>query len=156
MQINVRNRSASLFNGIALVALIAILALVALVTKPPPPPNVAEFAPIYRSLLVIASGIQGAGPNLTAKTFEQALQKMQFPNPNSGTAPYWQQAIGFAAGDYTWAKDYAIRWFDPSLESRDEFGAGSWCYVDRGARFKPGAFPRDADAKLFDRSQPCR
>jgi len=113
----------------------------------------------YRGLLVLASGIQGAGPNLTAEKFARALRTMNFPNPNPGGAPYWQQRISFGIGDPIFYDDYAIWWWNedaPSQTDGSATGRGSFCYLDRGARFTADSFPADADSRLFSPSEPCR
>jgi len=113
----------------------------------------------YNALLVLASGIQGAGPNLTPETFARALRSTRFPNPNSGAPPYWQQDIGFALGDSVFHDDYAIWWWSedaPSQTSDSSSGRGSFCYLDRGGRFSANSFPANADPRLFSASEPCR
>jgi len=112
----------------------------------------------YNALLVLASGIQGAGPNLTPETFAQALRSTQFPNPSPGGPPYWQQGIGFGLGDPWFHDDYAIWWWNETAPPRtgETPGRGSFCYLDRGGRFTPDEFPADADERLFSGSEPCR
>ena len=49
----------------------------------------------YSSLLLLASGIQLAGPNLTPATFQAGLMRAdQFPNPGARGAPYFQARVG--------------------------------------------------------------
>jgi len=113
----------------------------------------------YQPLLVLASGIQGAGPNLTPATFARALRTTQFPNPNPGAPPYWQQGIGFGFGDSVFHDDYAIWWWNEnarSQTSQSSSGRGSFCYLDRGARFVAESLPANADSRLFSSSEPCR
>jgi len=113
----------------------------------------------YEPLLVLASGIQGAGPNLTPETFAQALHSTQFPNPNPGAPPYWQQGVGFGLGDFFFHDDYTIWWWNENARSQtgqSSSGRGSFCYLGRGARFTPDTFPTNADSRLFNPSESCR
>lgn len=112
--------------------------------------------PMYRRLLVLASGIQMAGPNLTPSTFDRALLQTRFANPSSGGPPYYQAAVRFGPGHRWMTDDLALKWWEPSADSYGEGtnSRGSWCYVDRGARWA-GNWP-DLDAAFFDRTAPCR
>jgi hypothetical protein len=87
----------------------------------------------YRNLLLIASGIQMAGPDLTPKTFQQGLQRAIFPNPDTGIRA---GHVGFAGGSHAMTVDAAEFWWsntDPG-PLPDESTGGTWCYVDHGAR----------------------
>jgi hypothetical protein len=116
--------------------------------------------PWYDPLLVIAAGIQGAGPNLSPDRFADALRSMRFPNPNAGGPPYWQPGVGFGRGDQAFRNDYAIWWWSDDAQAQQtvlgDDGRGSFCYVDRGARFTAESFPPDADNRIHDVSLPCR
>ena len=91
----------------------------------------------YRSLLLIASGIQMAGPHLTAAGFQRALQATVFPNP---TTPYNAGDVGFAGGFHSMTEDYAEYWWSAtSLAPYADEGAGTLCYVDDGARRNAGS-----------------
>jgi hypothetical protein len=103
----------------------------------------------YRSLLLLASGIQMAGPNLTPKTFADALQRTVFPNPEHPNVP---GKVSFLDRDHTMTEDATEWWW--SNNGRSPYvddPNGSLCYVDGGARRKPGQWPK-AD-KLFQ--GPC-
>ena len=104
---------------------------------------------LYRSLLLIASGIQLAGPELTPETFAAALQRTAFPNPpDPGNAG----AVGFLGPDHGMTDDAAEFWWSESVTGADGT-PGGLCYVDGGARRKPGRWPRGA-AAFF--APPCR
>lgn len=129
------------------------------------PENIAQWMwvePFYKQLLVLASGIQGAGPNLTPESFRQALWETVWPNPNPGEPPYWQQRVSLGPGDPVFYDDYAIWWWNEDAHSQtpgsasNQDGRGSFCYLDRGGRFLPGRFPNNADGRLFSGSEPCR
>jgi hypothetical protein len=104
----------------------------------------------YRSLLLIASGIQMAGPHLTPETFEQGLQHASFPNPAHELVA---GRVGFGGGLHTMTLDAAEWFYSNSAQSpylRD--GAGAMCYVDHGARHTSGNWPKGGDPFY---NQPC-
>ncbi len=69
---------------------------------------------LYRSLLLIASGIQMAGPHLTAQSFQAALWNATFPNPPS---TIMAGKVGFGGGSYAMTVDGAGMWYNPSAPS---------------------------------------
>jgi hypothetical protein len=104
----------------------------------------------YRSLLLLASGIQLAGPNLTPKTFEQGLQRATFPNPETSINA---GKVGFAGGSHSMTIDATDFWWS----NRDDGpyadkGTGTMCYVEDGKRRTESTWPRGDDL-LFAR--PC-
>lgn len=108
----------------------------------------------YGQLSVLAAGIQMAGPNLTPKTFEAALQKTRFPNPNAGAAPFFQARVGFPGGRHTFTDDATLYWYSPSEPGTVDAGVpGSVCYVRRGIRYTASTFPT-TDADFF--KAPCK
>jgi hypothetical protein len=120
----------------------------------------------YWDLLLLASGIQLAGPSLTPQTFEQGLQRAKFPNPGCGKAPAFQACVGFDNGTHTMIKDFSMIWWDPNGRSIEEDytkstnalqqarGQGSYCYADLGTRHALGTWPA-GDAPVFG-NRPCR
>ena len=104
----------------------------------------------YRLFLLLASGIQMAGPGLTASGFRDALERTDFPNPYHPNMP---GAVGFEGGDHSMIQDGAEWWW-----SNTEHGpyanepAGTICYADGGARHVKGAWP-PGDGSLF--REPC-
>lgn len=119
----------------------------------------SSFEFTYRVLLLLSSGIQMAGPNLTPQTFEQGLLNAKFPNPGSGGSPYYQARVGFGPSDHTMVSDLAMVWWDTSADNFETASGpaykGAFCYVDRGARFGPGGWP-GGEPRFFDRAAPCR
>jgi hypothetical protein len=104
---------------------------------------------IYHELLMLASGVQMAGPHLTPETFAAALQSTSFPNPGAATAPSYQGHVGFAA-DHTMMDDLAAWWFDPSSNGAAVTAEGlhqamdtydQFCFVGLGSRWRPGSWP---------------
>jgi hypothetical protein len=115
-------------------------------TSPKPPYNNTQSYWddwMYHDLLVIASGIQMAGPDLTPDTFAAALQRTQFPNPGCDGPPYYQACVGFQGGSHTMQQSFAQVWWDPrqpnpGLASNNP---GAYCYADVGRRHGLGAWP---------------
>lgn len=90
---------------------------------------------IYHQLLLLASGIQMAGPNLKPETFQSGLQATTFPN--SPTPPIMPGKVGFAGGSHTMTIDAAEWWWsnnDPGPLPDEKSKPGAFCYVDHGAR----------------------
>ena len=106
---------------------------------------------IYKELLVLLSGIQGAGPRLTPQSFQRGLRATRFPNPGAAAAPYYQATVGFE-GDSSMIEDVGLMWWSSAAKaysSQQSENGGGWCYVGRGARWKLGQWPR-GDHNLFD------
>ena len=103
----------------------------------------------YRSLLLIASGIQMAGPRLTPETFEKGLQAAQFPNPDYPTVP---GKVGFANSHAMTLDAAEFFWSDAARSPYSDEEAGSICYVDGGRRRTNGAYPT-GDEPFF--TSPC-
>lgn len=107
----------------------------------------------YVQLLLLASGIQMAGPNLTPETFRAALHRTRWANPGAGAAPYFQAEVGFAGPRHTMSVDASMFWFDPQRPGTvDPSVPGAICYVDRGRRYRLGQWPR-IDPAFF--TGPC-
>ena len=118
----------------------------------------------YWEILMLASGIQMAGPNLTPETFGAALQRTRFPNPSCGKAPFYQACVGFEAS-HTMIKDFAFVWWKPDGRSEeidysrhpDSYRAnkgGAYCYQETGRRYSLGTWPT-RDLAVFG-SNTCR
>jgi len=118
--------------------------------------NVADIYDYYRyeELMVLASGIQLAGPNLTPQTFQDGLFKARFPDPGHGQPPYYQALVGFGPGKHSFFTDAAPVWYGTQDQNYTtaEPRTGSFCYVDRGLRFTAGQWPSALD--FF--TEPCR
>jgi len=97
----------------------------------------------YYELLLLASGIQMAGPNLTPQTFQQGMFKARFPAKGSGRAPLFEVGGGFGPGDHSWADDAAVIWYSPTGPSyTTNQRRGTYCYVEHGRRWGIGQWPR--------------
>ena len=111
----------------------------------------------YSSLLLLASGIQLAGPHLTPETFQAGLQRARFANPGAGGPPYFQGRVGFEGGRHTMLSDGTMWWYDPNRQSNvfpDSQTPGAVCYIDHGRRYGLGAWPSDVKA-FFDATNGC-
>jgi hypothetical protein len=97
----------------------------------------------YEHLLLMASGIQLAGPDLTPESFGRGLRAAAFPNPGAGGAPLFQAAVDFRSRHAARASA-SLFWYSP-----DQTGAvepeqlGTICYVDGGTRYGFGQFPTE-------------
>jgi Periplasmic binding protein len=101
---------------------------------------------VYWTLLVLSSGIQMAGPDLTPANFEHALQTTTFPNPPS---PLAQGRVGFQGGAHNMIRDFiTARWSDAAPDAHPDQPNGAWCYSHRAQRYGPGTpWPSDPDLK---------
>jgi hypothetical protein len=107
----------------------------------------------YLQLLLLASGIQRAGPILTPESFETALHNTRFPNPGAGGPPYYQSRVGFEGRRHVMTDDAAMFWYDQAGPGTiDPAVPGRKCYVDRGRRTGLGQWQR-GDPAFF--SGPC-
>lgn len=108
---------------------------------------------VYRPLLIIASGIQMAGPSLTNETFMHGLERAKFPNPDHATNP---GKVGFPNGRRGMTTDHAEFWWSNTARSPYKGdGAGTFCYVDRGRRHAKGSLPRGSDTVFFRPDTEC-
>jgi hypothetical protein len=97
----------------------------------------------YRSLLLIASGIQLAGPVLTPGSFERGLQAAHFPNPGH---PIMAGTVGFEGGSHAMTRDAAEFWWDvDDAGPYADDAPGTLCYVDAGKRRSAGSWARQGD-----------
>jgi hypothetical protein len=111
------------------------------------PPEPFVYGPVYWELLLLASGIQAAGPHLTPQSFQSGLLRTTFPNPDCGGPPYYQACVGFSPTSHSMIQDVTLVWFNPNAPPREtdpSIGGptvGAYCYVDGGRRYKPGQVP---------------
>lgn len=103
----------------------------------------------YHAMLVMAAGIQMAGPNLTAETFAKGLQSAAWPNPPTEK---WPGKVTVSPGTHSYMEDAAAIWFDNTSRSEYSNGNGAFCYVQNGVRRRLGRWP--ADDGLF--RAPCQ
>lgn len=111
-----------------------------------------EYERLYKSLLLLASGVQMAGPELTPTAFERGLMRTEFPNPGASGPPYYQARVGFP-GVHTMQQDMTMVWLNASERSPTTGLTPAFCYVQRGRRYGLGQWPKEP-IEFF--SGPCR
>ena len=105
-----------------------------------------EWERLYRMLLLVASGIQMAGPHLTPDTFASGMQRTPFPNPDD---PLNVGKVGFLGPDHTMTDDFGeFFWSEVAPSPYEDDSVGSVCYVDHGRRRRAGQWPA-GDAEFF-------
>lgn len=107
-----------------------------------------EPAPLFcfywQQLVLMAAGIQGAGPNLNADTFRKGLYDLGYKCGIS----VWMSCGGFSPNDPAFMDDFGVIWWDPSAIAPDDGAAGAYRWVAGGDRYRIGEFPGD-DSELF-------
>lgn len=93
----------------------------------------------YYQMLMLAIGIQMAGPTLTPDTFQAGM--FSYPG-GSGPRGAW----GFGPGDYTPIDDYREIWWDPEKISPQNNQPGAWVTANDGARYGVGERPSTPNA----------
>ena len=116
----------------------------------PGPVNSGSLIPargFYDEMLLLAAGLQMAGPHLTPQSFADGLRSTTFPNPGAGAAPMYQGRVGFVAGDAAMVRDFAGIWLDTTMpgpavvQAKDLNETGAFCYVALGDRWEPDTWP---------------
>jgi hypothetical protein len=116
---------------------------------------------VYSELLLLASGIQMAGPHLTPQSFSEALTSTTFPNPGAAEAPSYQATVGFPKAGAAMTRDFAGWWLAPGVNEGSTVKVGlaqagydwqNFCWVDLGRRHADDSWPT---ADHF-RQGPCR
>ncbi|MDQ1437718.1 MAG: hypothetical protein QOK43_1347 [Acidimicrobiaceae bacterium] len=108
-----------------------------------------QYNNLYQSLLLLASGVQLAGPHLTPESFAAGLQRATFSNPPS---PYHEGRVGFLGQSHSMVVDVLEYYYSSSGRSPHQADPpGSICLVDDGKRRAPGAFPPSNNADYTGR-----
>ena len=108
----------------------------------------SNFTQVYRPLLMLMSGLQMAGPHLTAQSFLDGLRKAQFPNPITSIHA---GAVDVPRDGSSFTRDADEWWWDPSAKgpySDDTAGKGAICYAEGGRRHDYGSWPH-TNAQVF-------
>jgi hypothetical protein len=112
--------------------------------RPPTAPATPEVT--YQEVILLATGIHMAGPNLNPATFRDGL----FAYPPSGegrvavVARSWGRHGLWGFTDYAGWDSVTEVWWDPNVRARDELGntaPGAFQFVDGGRRYAPGQWP---------------
>jgi hypothetical protein len=83
---------------------------------------------LYYQMYLLALGVQMAGPNLSADTFERGMFSYKGA---LGPRGYWH----FGPGDYTSVDDFREIWWDPNRISIQNGKPGSWVQINGGSRW---------------------
>jgi hypothetical protein len=120
--------------------------------KPPPAPSTAPV--LFGTPALLFAGIQLAGPNLTAESFQQGLfgaepgePALTQPLVTFGDQGFWD----YTDADYSGIDDMTEVWWDPNATGLDEIskqGTGMIKWVAGGQRYLPGDWTSDLD--VFD------
>ena len=111
------------------------------------PATVTDGRTFYQEMLLLASGIQMAGPHLTPETFAAALHTTEFPNPGAGGAPFYQARVGFPGDDPFMVSDFTAFWLDTRRTGHEvETSPGinealAFCEVGLGLRWDQDTWP---------------
>ncbi|MEX2100484.1 MAG: hypothetical protein WEB19_03630 [Acidimicrobiia bacterium] len=118
----------------------------------------SRYYDVYGQLLMLASGIQWAGPDLNPETFGAALTGLRYPNPGVGISPWYQPSVGFGPSDHAFNSDFALYWWQNPTEEewQSKTHLGVMCYVGGGRRFTTEGVPANVDDLLFDPEAGCR
>lgn len=105
-----------------------------------------RYRVLYGMMLLLASGIQMAGPNLTPESFEKGLRGATFPNPPHYTNP---ARVGFNTGYAMLDGDIAeFYWRDGAIDAEDG-SPGANCYVNGGKFHQRKDIPKDPPVDFF-------
>lgn len=111
---------------------------------------------LYEDLLLLARGVQAAGPRLTAANVDRGLHALA---PHRSLDPY-RPAAYLGPNDHFWFKDAMAWWWDPAGTPPDGEPGGCWRLVEDGARYRTEDWRlREGDAgfKGSDGTQqPCQ
>jgi hypothetical protein len=112
----------------------------------------------YRPLLLLAAGIQAAGPRLTPESFAAGLRALAFPNPSlNGSELYGVGRVGFSDRSRSMMRDFGAFAWNQLAASRSARGSGAGqsgasCLLLQGRRWALGTWPRNLD---FTKTTPC-
>jgi hypothetical protein len=104
---------------------------------------------VYAGLLMLAAGIQMAGPHLTPESFAAGLQRAKWANPPHRNNP---GRVTVSPGTHSYMEDATIIWWNPSQSDPEYATQSGFCYIDAGKRRRLGGYGK-GDPGLFN--QPC-
>jgi hypothetical protein len=123
---------------------------------------------IYKPMLMLFTGLQMAGPHLTAKTFAAGLQGTSEvwkwkdvaelgiqPGvyPNARVAGHTEGLVSVRPGQHSYVEDSSVVYFDSSQANADYGTPGSFCYLGYGQRFALGDYTPALDSRIG--APPC-
>jgi hypothetical protein len=114
----------------------------------PAPPAYNTQGIIYANENLLFTGLELAGPTLSAKTFAAGLDNYPLlerdPNQLRPVTSYGDHGIWPNGSDYGGGDTTGFVWWDPKAPGEDETGTkgtGQYRYVDNGRQFLPGDVP---------------
>jgi hypothetical protein len=107
-------------------------------------PDDATCKLLWHPIILMADGIQLAGPRLDKQSFEQGLFKL---GHRYGQEP-WAIGGGFGPGDYSYMDDLAEIWFSRLANNPETGNPGAYVFTNGAKRFKRGELPVDS-SQLF-------
>ena len=121
--------------------------------KGTPPPADDTIGTISPAPALFFAVLQGAGPNLSAESFRDAVFSAEGTRPGISQPylTYGDKGYWGGVADYQGVDDATVFWWDPAATGEDEIrreGTGMYQYVDGGQRYLPGQWTEDE--KLFD------
>lgn len=99
-------------------------------------PPFEAASPSWDYYQLMASMIQGAGPDLTPSTVEQGA----FATPPRGGGSTGHVLRAFGKGSYAWNQDMAVTYWDP--RRRSAFNGEQGSFVQVGGRLQLGGYPK--------------
>ena len=108
---------------------------------------------MYNHLLLLATGIQAAGPRLTPANFDKGLRALP---ARQSTDPFAPSAY-FAPGNHSFVKDFAMVWWDSTGIPPGTSTPGCWRLVEDGLRYRAQDWQkRPGDEGIKGDGQPCQ
>ncbi|HEY2832170.1 MAG TPA: hypothetical protein VGJ14_07070 [Sporichthyaceae bacterium] len=89
---------------------------------------------MYQTLLMLFTGLQEAGPNLTPQSFEQGMFSW---GPHVGAYGRWS----FSPNDFTSTDDAREVYYDPRAISAFNSRPGAWVALNGGKRYRGATWP---------------
>jgi hypothetical protein len=109
----------------------------------------------YELLLLLARGIQAAGPRLTPANFDKGLHAIR---PERSLDPFLPAAY-LSPGNYSFIKDAMAVWWDVTGRPPGSSRVGCYRLIEQGLRYRTDDWasgPGDEGIKQDDGSQPCQ
>lgn len=108
---------------------------------------------LYNILTMLFWGIQSAGPRLTPANVDHGLHAI----PQRQSLDPYTPAAYFAPGNYSWIKDSAAMWWDPSGVPPNGRNPGCYRLVEDGLRYRQQDWRNNPGDEGFKGSgQPCQ
>lgn len=111
----------------------------------------ADLSALYDDLVLLAYGIQAAGPKLSPSTFDRGLHAI----PAKPADDPFRPAAYFSADNYSFVKDAAEIWWDPAGIAPGDSRPGCFRLVGDGLRSRAADWTGGDDA-LFSGSPACQ